>query len=240
MHRFSYPNDKPIFVTDDTIKKTPYSFDVKHGISEPTSIQYFFSLLTERNKEYNAMIVDVGAQTGLYSLYARFLPECRFYAFEPFHETYTILCENLKENGIENVKTFPYALGSKEEKKHLHIPDHLGLNTFGNTPQRFDSWKDVEVEVKCLDDILKDETAFDFMKCDVEGWEYHVLKGAEESIQKWKPELFIEVCDRNLKQCEIKKEDLYDYLHFLGYKQKNVVDDENVHFSFCDLNNPYE
>jgi FkbM family methyltransferase len=237
MHRFVYPNQSPIFVTSETVAKTHHTFDPVAGIWEPESIHYFYSLVSKKHHDSNAVIVDVGAQSGLYTLYARFLPHCRFYAFEPFVDTYALLLDNLQVNGIENVKAYPYALGSKQETKLLHVPEHLGLNTFGDTPKRFTEWKDVAVDVKRLDDILSDETSFDYMKCDTEGWELHVLKGAEESIRKWKPELFLEVNPHNLQQCSLKKEDLYEYLHSLGYKEKIIMNTENVHFSFDSLNN---
>ena len=232
MYQFQYPGNKPFLVTPETVAKTPYTFDVQGGIWEPRSIQYFYSLVEMKHANTNAVIVDVGAQSGLYSLYAKYLPQCRFLSFEPLPDTYALLLDNLQVNNIENVKAYPYALGSKEEKKQLHVPDHLGLNTFGDTPKRFQTWKDVDVEVKKLDDILSTETSFDYMKCDTEGWEYHVLKGAEESIRKWKPELFLEINEANLAQCSLKEETILDYIKSLGYRKVRVVDDENVHFTY--------
>ena len=232
MHSFLYPNGSLIQVTDETITKTPYTFDAKAGIWEPDSIRYFYSLVEMKHQNSNAVIVDVGAQSGLYSLYAKWLPECRFYAFEPLEDTYALLLDNLQLNSIYNVKAFPYALGEKEEKKLLHVPEHLGLNTLGSTPKRFDSWKDVEIQVKRLDDIFMSETSLDYIKCDTEGWELHVLKGAEESIRKWKPELFIEVNKTNLEQCGLREEQLRDYIQSLGYRQVRTIDNENVHFTF--------
>ena len=236
MYQFLYPNGAFVSVTQETITKTPYTFDIKSGIWEPRSIEYFFSLVDQKHQNTDAVIVDVGAQSGLYSLYAKFLPSCQFHAFEPFQDTYSLLLDNLHLNNIGNVKTYPFALGSKKETKVLHVPENLGLNTLGNMPKRFDSWKDVTVDVRCLDDILSNETSFDYMKCDTEGWEFHVIKGAEESIHKWKPELFLELYSTNLDQCQIKEEEFLDYIHSLGYRKVRIMDNENVHFTFDNLN----
>lgn len=236
MRQFIYPDEHTFFVTEETVKKTENSFHPTNGIWEPLSIHYFYTLVNKKHENKNAVIVDVGAQSGLYSLYAKFLPSCRFYAFEPFQDTYTLLQENLQLNQIYNVKTYNYALGSKNETKILHVPDHLGLNTLGDIPKRFDTWKDVLVQVKRLDDIFLEEkeSSLDYLKCDTEGWEYHVLKGAEECIRKWKPELFIEVNGENLEQCSLTIPDIYDYLHSLGYKPVYELDRENVHFTYTE------
>jgi FkbM family methyltransferase len=231
MHRFEYPGGKPFFVTKQTVERTPYTFHETNGIWEPTSIQYFYNLVETKHQNKNAVIVDVGAQSGLYSLYAKYLPECKFLAFEPFEETYSYLLDNLQLNQIYNVKAYNYACGSKNETKVLHVPDHLGLNTLGDTPKRFDKWRDVSIEVIKLDDILSNETSFDYLKCDTEGWEYNVLKGAEESIRRYKPELFLEVNGENLEQCHVKTDELLDFIRSLGYTYIRSVDGENYHFT---------
>lgn len=236
MNTFLYPNGNQVKVSRETVEKTATTFHPTKGIWEPESIHYFYSLVEMKHQNSNAVIVDIGAQSGLYSLYAGFLPECKFYAFEPFEDTYTMLLDNLQLNSIYNVKAFCFALGEKEEKKILHVPDHLGLNTLGSSPKRFDTWKDVEVQVKRLDDMLLSETSVDYIKCDTEGWELNVLKGAEESIRKWKPELFIEVNGTNLEQCGLCEEELTDFIKSLGYRKVRCIDDENVHFSFDGLN----
>tara|TARA_B100000787_G_C16147665_1_gene275026 strand:- start:439 stop:681 length:243 start_codon:yes stop_codon:yes gene_type:complete len=69
---------------------------------ENLSMQQFFNCIN--NEQYN--IIDIGAQSGLYSLFAKYLPNSTFYSFEPFEETYNCLNENLKLNNINNVKTF--------------------------------------------------------------------------------------------------------------------------------------
>jgi FkbM family methyltransferase len=231
MRQFTYPDGSTFFVTEETVAKTATTFHPINGIWEPTSVQYFYNLVKTKHANTNAVIVDVGAQSGLYSLYAKQLPSCRFYAFEPFEDTFGMLLDNLQLNQIYNVKAYNWALGSINETKLLHVPDHLGLNTLGATPKRFDTWKDVEVEVKRLDDIFSNETALDYIKCDTEGWEMHVVKGAEESIRKWKPELFIEVNGTNLEQCSLTESQLFEYMYSLDYKPKALVDGEMVHFT---------
>lgn len=229
---YTYPGKKPFRVTQDSICKTKFTFFLSGEIWEPTSIEYFYSLVETKHKNKDAVIVDVGAQSGLYTLYAKYLPDCKFYAFEPYQETYSLLLGNLELNSISNVKAYNFALGSKEETKILHVPEHLGLNTFGDAPSRFSTWQDVEVPIKKLDDIIPEDTPVDYIKCDTEGWEYYVLKGAEKILRKWKPELFIEINLENLAQAGVNPSDLEDFLHELHYKPVCVVDGENYHLTY--------
>ena len=161
------------------------------------------------------------------------MPQCSFYAFEPFQESFSLLNDNLKLNGITNVSPVQCALGSVNENKILRVPRHTGLNTLGDTPKRFTEWKDIEVPVRKLDDLLYNKVpSIDYIKCDTEGWELHVLKGAEECIRKWKPELFFELNDDNLSQCSLKSEMLIDYVKSLGYSYVTTKNYENVHYTY--------
>jgi FkbM family methyltransferase len=232
MYHFFYPSkeNNTVAVTKASVEKTPYTWDLKLGIGEPGAIEYFYSLVEQKHKNSNAVIVDVGAQTGLYTLYAKYLPNCKFYAFEPFEDSYYELVKNIEINNLTNVKAYNYALGEVNEKKTLHVPSHTGLNTFGANPKRFDSWKDVDVHVKKLDDILENIPRLDYIKIDTEGWEYYVLKGAEKLILKWKPDIFCEVFRDNLEQCSLTTSQLYGYMASLGYEQKKFVNGDMAHF----------
>jgi FkbM family methyltransferase len=226
-YKFLYPVSKEIYVTKRTIDYTPYTFQINGKIWEYESVEYFFSLIDENS---NSNIIDIGAQTGLYSLYAKYLPRCTFFAFEPFPISCDILKENLLLNDINNVEVYNCGIGVKNEIKTLHVPlDHLGLNTFGTNPLRFDKWIDIDVPVLKLDDFIDKE--INYIKCDTEGWEYNILKGGEETIEKYRPDIFLEINDINLKQCNSKKEDIFDLLKSHEYKLIDIKNDENFHFS---------
>lgn len=227
-YKFNYPFSKEIYVNKKTIDYTPYTFQINGKIWEYESVEYFFSLINENS---NSNIIDIGAQTGLYSLYAKYLPKCNFYAFEPFPISCEILKENLLLNNINNVEVYNCGIGLQNEIKILHVPkNHLGLNTFGSNPLRFDQWIDINVPVLKLDDIFINKEV-NYIKCDTEGWEYNILKGSEETIEKYKPDIFLEINEINLKQCNSNKEDIFDLLKSHDYRLINIKNDENFHFS---------
>lgn len=70
MSKYHYFNDTryPILVSKDTVKLTPHTWSVTSDLMhESTSIQRFFTDIP-RDKRVN--IIDVGAQSGLYILFA--------------------------------------------------------------------------------------------------------------------------------------------------------------------------
>ena len=94
MHKYYYFNDPnyPIYITDDTKLLTPHTFLNDNTLWENDSITYFYKNI-DKCKKIN--IVDIGAQSGLYSLYAKYLPNSTFYAFEPFPQTNDLLRKNI-------------------------------------------------------------------------------------------------------------------------------------------------
>jgi FkbM family methyltransferase len=75
-----------------------------------------------------------------------------------------------------------------------------------------------EVEVCRLDDVLSKR--IDFMKLDIEGSELPALRGAQETIEKWKPSLLFE-CGSEYEENVVKsyRRDLFEFLtKNLNYK----------------------
>lgn len=227
MPLYSYPFNKSILVTDETTKLTPYTFS-STGIWEYKEIEYFYNKVFGVKKE-KLVIVDIGAQTGLYTLFAKFVDNATFYSFEPFIPSYNALNENIKLNGISNVKTFNTALSYKKETKHLRVPSHKGLCTLGDNPKRFDEYENVEVQCDTLDNIFfNNNIPVDFIKCDTEGWEYYVLKGGIQTINKYKPVIQLEYVPINMQQCNVTPDMFNQLISELGYVNTHSSGEEFI------------
>ncbi len=146
--------------------------------------------------QYNAgnlagkIVVDAGANIGLFSLYARALGAKKVHAFEAVAETYKILSRNLALNGA--LKAVNIALGAEKGKAEIKF------NTRGEGSSMIDCGdagvnRDITysgrriVKVAPLDELVKGRV--DFIKIDVEGYEKNVLLGAERIVKKYKPVL---------------------------------------------------
>jgi len=231
----NYMNQYQIEVSNDTLIKTPITFNPDGTYFEPESVEYFYNLVKSKCDTNLCNIVDIGAQSGLYTLYAKYMQNCRFYSFEPNFFTFELLKENCKLNNITNVSLRNMGLGNKKETRSLKVPiraDESGLSCLGDTPIRFSDYNMIEVHVTTLDtEFYERNIPVHFIKCDTEGWEAFILEGGEKTITTYKPEIFLEVCDANLKQCSQTRENLFSILERYGYKYVNTLNNENFHFT---------
>jgi FkbM family methyltransferase len=98
-------------------------------------------------------------------------------AFEPLNDVFIELEKNVELNSVD-VVAYNVAIGNGEEI--------AGKSKGG----MFSARGDLKIKTKRLDDYSFDRV--DLLKIDVEGFEYEVLKGAENTINKFKPRIIIE------------------------------------------------
>ena len=229
MSAIRYPKDRIVKVTEETLITTPATFYRNGGIYEFASVDYFSTLIEKNGSK--GVFLDIGAQSGLYSLLGNFYPNILIHSFEPYGPNIKCLNDNLQLNNITNVITYKFALGEKNDKLKLKIPpNHNGLITLGSNPLRFDKWTEEEVDVKRIDDLFAD-TPINFIKIDTEGWEYYILKGGIKTITKWKPEIFLEINETNMRQANVELKQLQKLLQDLGYSLVTCIDIENYHYT---------
>lgn len=155
---------------------------------EINAIQYIKSKLIDKNK---IIIFDVGANVGNYT--ARILSEFNnlnfmIYAFEP-----SKVCFERLENSIsdfDKVTLFNFGFGDYNGSVKLWKDQDLSglaslyrrkLDHFNITMDKFE-----EIKIRTIDDFCRENyiKTIDFLKLDVEGHEFKVLKGAERMINE--------------------------------------------------------
>lgn len=71
-----------------------------------------------------------------------------------------------------------------------------------------------EIEIVSVDDsFLNNETPVKFMKIDVENFEYFVLTGANQTIRKYKPAIYLEISGKEKNA----RNEIVDFLRERGY-----------------------
>jgi len=170
-------------------------------------------------------VIDVGANEGLYSLFASHLVNSTglVLAFEPSQREFTRLSDNLALNQIANVKQFQIGLSNQNTTQTLKIAsgEHTGQNTLGDFAYEGVSSVQTEtIELRRLDDLLPELGIqhVDVIKLDVEGAEFSVLQGAEATIRQCRPLLVLEVVDQALQNQGSSSTQLRQFLQDLGYK----------------------
>lgn len=156
-------------------------------------------------------VVEVGANIGSHTIaLAQWAgPKGRVHAFEPQRIVFQTLCANVALNHLTNVMTHYAAVGDKADElivpeldpRHENNFGGLGLGGFGEGRK---------VPVVTVDSL--NLPACHFIKADVEGMEEAALRGAEETIRRFLPILYVE---NDRKE---KSEDLVRFIHSLGYR----------------------
>jgi FkbM family methyltransferase len=148
------------------------------------------------------IVVDIGAHIGHYTLIAskRVGTNGKVVAIEAHPGNFEMLNRNIKLNRLTNIISLNHAVYSKETKVKLYVPGEESGNTIYNTlisDRATNEEKFVEVNANTLDYLLQSKgikQEVNWIKIDVEGAEFEVLKGAANILSKSKDiALLIEV-----------------------------------------------
>jgi FkbM family methyltransferase len=164
--------------------------------------------------------VDVGAHRGaILSSMMSAAPEGRHFAFEALPH----LAQHLRASfQAPNVHIHEMAVGDTSgSSTFVHVvndPGYSGLRERGYDrpdPQL----QTITVSVGRIDDVIPADQAVDFIKIDIEGGEYHAMKGAQRTIVRSKPVIVFEAGKRGAPHYGVTAEDLYALVtNDLGYR----------------------
>lgn len=108
-------------------------------------------------------------------------------AVEPEPQNFRLLSDNIRLNGLDRrIQALNIALSDREGTMELQLSeDNFGDNRIV-VGEAETGWQTVDVPVRRLDDVLEDlgiaQAAVGLIWMDVQGHEYHVLKGAERLL----------------------------------------------------------
>ncbi len=132
------------------------------------------------------VVLDVGANTGIYALVAQTLkPEAKVFAFEPHPVFFNMLKQNVATNKFD-IGAFEMAVSDLDGE--VVIDDYSGQTS------------QINVKSTTLDSFVSQQnlTTVDLVKVDVELHELQVLRGFSECLRKYRPTLIIEVLTAEL------------------------------------------
>lgn len=185
---------------------------------EPNTTELLKSMIGDR-----MVIVDIGANIGYYTLLFGHAvgPSGRVIAIEPEPENYRLLHGNVRESLLKNITLLNYAVGSKDTISKLFVANQSNVHTLvGRGKQKS---KYVKVQEKMLDSIVREVGAsrVDLVRMDVEGYEAEIIKGAVETLSRYKPIVIMEVHFHLVGHDEISG--MLDCLKKCNYKAEFVV-----------------
>jgi FkbM family methyltransferase len=133
------------------------------------------------------VVWDIGAYMGYYSLlFSRQVGvQGKVCSFEPNREVWPALRRTL--DSLENVSLYPFALADESREANLIVPLDPSMSSLKDwTNGVVGKTHQVTCELKRLDDLVAARTIPlpDFVKCDVEGAELSVFRGAQKSLDR--------------------------------------------------------
>jgi FkbM family methyltransferase len=164
-------------------------------------------------------VLDIGANIGIYtSFMAKIVGEKgRVYAFEPSPHNFNLL---KKYNNQGNVTLVQTAIGDTTGRIALYISDKLNVDH--RTYETGEKRKKIDVPSYRLDDYLQGRK-IDFVKMDIQGFEYKALLGMENTLQNNQDiQILMEFWPYGLIKAGSKPEEVLAFLHRLGFQTELI------------------
>jgi len=191
------------------------------SISHYGTYEELESKIMEEKIEMGNIVVDVGANIGLHTLnMARIVGNTgQVFAFEPDPSNFEILKKNVKINNYKNIILEQKAVGDKHGRTTLYQSDHPGKHRI--FPQTEQAKSQVQVELTNLDNYFDSDMIdkINFIKIDVEGLEFSVLKGMKNILKNSKKiKILFEFMPENTIEVGFTPIELLNYLTSNDFK----------------------
>ncbi|HEX75388.1 MAG TPA: FkbM family methyltransferase [Dehalococcoidia bacterium] len=204
-----------------TIGGITYELDLNELIDNSIYYEGCFELFTtaviDKYVKSGMTVFDIGANIGGHTLRCAKLVgrSGKVIAFEPMPWAFSKLKRNVELNDFNNIVFEKFALSNVTGRQCVYFKSSWGLE--GRSA--LDSEGSREVDFITLDEYVEGNniSKIDFIKLDVDGYEYKVVRGGVNSIKKFKPVMIIEFGKWTLRKYGDSLEDLIDLLASLGY-----------------------
>lgn len=190
----------------ETVRGVVFQYDPRTYIGQCLFTEVPFEdaeidFLSSRLAAHSApLIVDIGANVGWHAIrLALQQPHARLVAFEPNDVAATALETNLRLNHLEDrIHVERQAVADSPGMRELLECDDDAYSSMletGRSPVRVRR----QVAVTTLDRFVEERNLSEIalIKIDVEGLEWEVVQGAVVTLRRLKPDLFVEIDERN-------------------------------------------
>jgi FkbM family methyltransferase len=170
---------------------------------DPEEAQLTCKVLSLRRKHHGdgVVAIDCGANIGVFSVVwgQHMAGWGRLLAIEPQERIYYALCGNIALRNCWNVQALKAVVMDKNGVMSFMEPDYVVMGGFSSLSfkedtiigQDLDASRRTAAQAITIDSL--GASRIDFIKLDLEGMEIEALRGAVESIARFKPVLSVEV-----------------------------------------------
>lgn len=171
----------------------------------------------------DSVCLDIGSNIGQHALYmSQIAVNGTVYAFEPVPKLAQQIQQSVVANNIHNITVCHFGLSNKNETRDIYLNNlNMGNTTF---KKRLGASDVIQVETKLFDDFWGDTRKIDFIKIDIEGYEYYCLLGMKKTLEKYHPTMIIEFSPIFYNKMNISSADFLQYIFGFGYKIYDLDD----------------
>jgi FkbM family methyltransferase len=193
---------------------------------EPETLEWI------ENMKEGSTLWDIGANVGLYSVYAAKKRNCKVYAFEPSIFNVELLARNIEMNDlVKQICIIPIPLSDKSGASNMQLTTTEwggALSTFdqdfgwdGKAIKKVFEFQTIGLSMEDAANLLNIPTP-EYIKIDVDGLEHFILKGGKSVLSKIN-EILIEVNDDFLEQADQCREVLTECGLFMKEKKHSEI-----------------
>lgn len=192
---------------------------LNNGVWEPLETNAVKKLLHS-----GGVVFDIGANIGYFTLLMSKLVgvDGQVHCFEPTTYAFKRLLKNIKLNPelpLHNIKLNNMGLSSCSESKIESLEARFSARLLAHDEEEL-------IQFITLDDYFNSLKLdrLDFIKIDVDGYDYAVIRGGAEILKKFKPTVMAEICNRVLKERGV---DVINYLNMYrsyGYSKCTLLE----------------
>ncbi len=142
--------------------------------------------------------LDIGSNIGYYTILENKLVgnNGKIISIEPSPLNFECLQKNIKLQANNSIQAFNFAASDKNGKLDFFINSKSNWSkVLEKNEKPHSDGKIISVLTKTIDSFLTENNfeKIDFIRMDVEGYEYNIFNGMRDSLKKFKPILMIEI-----------------------------------------------
>ncbi|MES2619224.1 MAG: FkbM family methyltransferase [Bacteroidota bacterium] len=221
------------FICSEGDKRLAPFDTLNFGIYEQQELQMQLNLMNEGDT-----IFDIGANYGWYALHiAKAFPKSSIFSFEPIPSTFEKLNANIQLNQVANIEALNFGFSEEPGSFDFFFDPALSVNASLARVSDSATVEKVECKVQVVDDFVRDmKLKVDFIKCDVEGAELLVFKGARKLLLEQKPIVFSEMLRKWTAKFNYHPNDIIHLFKESGYACFTIEENQLARFEKVDDN----
>ncbi len=176
----------------------------------------------------NSVVLDIGANYGQMAIeFAKLSKDITVYAFEAQKMVFDVLEKNIESNHTKNVVSFYNAVYDTDNMEFIFpVPDLKKFPSYGSYGLDLKAKTGIPVTSLTIDS-LNISAPISFMKIDVQGSDLAAMRGAVNTINKYRMPIIFEYEEQFQQDFNTSFQEYVEFVNSIDYKFVKTVQDIN-------------